>query len=77
MNGKSIKPVRRHYEYRVKVKDKKEEMTEYLKFSDNLTPEKLDPGFRIETTAHGNDNGYYFVIKAYTTLDYADQDIVF
>jgi hypothetical protein len=70
MNSTIVKPVRRYYEYRVKVKDKKEELTEYLKFSDSLDKNKLDPGFRIEHTKHGDDTGYYFVVKCYTTLDY-------
>lgn len=72
-----VKPVRRYYEYRVRVTDRKEEMVEYLKFSDSLSEEKLDPGFRIERTKQGNLEGYYFVVKTYTVLDYADQPVDF
>lgn len=66
----TVNPIRKYYEYRVKVKDKKEEMTEYLKFTDSLDESKLDPNFKIERSKHGNDNGYYFVVKCYTELEY-------
>ncbi len=72
VDGTVNKPVRRYYQYRTKVNNKKEEMTEYMKFSDSLDETKLDPGFSIERTTHGNVNGYYFVIKSYTLLDYED-----
>lgn len=67
---KTNKPIRKRYEYREKVIDKKGEMTEYLKFSDSLTPKMLDPAFKIEYTQHGKDNGYYIVAKCYTELIY-------
>jgi hypothetical protein len=73
MNSTIVKPVRRYYEHRVKVKDKKEEFAEYIKFSDGLTKDKLDPAFRVEHTKHGDETGYYFVVKCYTTLDYGKE----
>lgn len=72
VNGSVNKPIRRKYEYRTKVTNKKEEFTEYMKFSDSLDDSKLDPGFSIDRTVHGNANGYYFVVKSYTLLDYED-----
>ena len=67
---KLAKPVRRRYKYRVRVTNKKEEMAEYLKFTDSLTDDKLDPAFTIERSKHGDANNYYFVVKCYTILDY-------
>jgi len=67
---KTVRPIRKRYEYRVRVADKKEEMTEYLKFSDSLTKDRLDPEFRLEYTRHGNEHGYYYVIKCWSTLEY-------
>lgn len=63
-------PVRRFYEYRIKVHSKKEEMTEYIRFTDSLDESRVDPSWRIEQTIHGKANGYYFIVKNYTTLEY-------
>jgi len=67
---KTISPVRMQYSIREKVKSKKDELTEYLKFSDSLDDSKLDPAFNIERTTHGSQNGYYFVVKSWTELVY-------
>jgi hypothetical protein len=68
---KVVTPVRHRYEMRVKVRNSKDELTEYLKFSDSLDggKTKLDPGFRIEYTRQGNADGYYFVVKCWTVLE--------
>lgn len=70
VDGQTIKPIRKHYEYRERVKDKKEEMTEYLRFSSSLDDTKLDPIFKLEHTKHGKENGYYYVVKCWTVTEY-------
>ncbi len=72
VNFKTNYPVRKRYERKVRVKDKKEEMTEYLKFSDSLDGTKKDPSFRIESSKHGEENGYYYIVKCWTELVYED-----
>jgi len=69
-DGKTVNPIRIHTSEREKVKNKKDELTEYLKFSDSLTPDKLDPRFEIERTKQGEANGFYYVVKSYTVLKY-------
>ncbi len=66
---KTMKPIRKYFEYRERVKDKKEETVEYIKFSD-MVADKLDAAFRIEHTKDGDDKGYYYVVKCYTELSY-------
>lgn len=68
-NGLEVKPTHRRVEMRVKVTDKTQELQEYLKFSDSLTSDKLDPVFRIEYGKDRSDPSYY-VVKCWTTLLY-------
>lgn len=70
LNGEVKRPIKKHYEIRVRVTNQKEEQQEYLEFSDdvNRDPSKLDPYFRLEKSALGKQNGYYYVIKCYTVL---------
>lgn len=64
-------PIRHRFEKRVKVTNAKDEMTEYLRFSDMLDDgkTKLDPEFRIEYTAQGKVKGFYYVVKCWTELE--------
>lgn len=68
---KVVSPVRHRYEMRIRVRNSKDEMTEYLKFSDSLDggKTKLDPVFRIEYSRQGDLAGYYFVVKCWTELE--------
>lgn len=61
-------PIRKEYQIRIKVKDKKQELEEYLRFSDE-TKDKIDPQFKIEHSAIGNQQGFYYVVKVYTVLE--------
>jgi hypothetical protein len=72
VNNEVKKPIRQHYEWKTRVHNQIEEHQAYLSFSDELAHDKtmLDPSFRIEKTKIGNDNGYYYVIRAYTQLEY-------
>lgn len=65
-------PQRVRYEFRTRVKNDKEEQQEYLKFSTEVAFDlkMLDPVFRIERSKRNLENGYYYVVKAYTTLEY-------
>lgn len=67
---KSVKPVRKHYAIRQRVWSKKEEMTEYLKFTESMDDKKLDPSFSIERSKEGDAKGYYYVVKQYTIVEY-------
>lgn len=71
VDHKTVNPVRKRYEIRQRVADKKEEMTEYLKFSDSLDGTKLDPEFRLEFPSVPGT--YYYVVKCYTELEYNDR----
>lgn len=65
-------PVKIRYRIKRKVSNQTEEHEAYLKFSDEHQKDKtmLDPGWDIEHTRHGDENGYYYVIKSYTRLSY-------
>jgi hypothetical protein len=67
---KPVKPTRKYSEIRERVKNKKEEMTEYLKFTESMDEKKLDPSFRIERTREGDAKGYYYIVKAWTEVQY-------
>lgn len=60
-------PKFRHYEYRVRVKDAREEMTEYLRFCEEKVGKK-NTDFRTEETQQGKAEGWYYVIKAWTEV---------
>ncbi len=59
--------IRRHYEMRVRVHSEKEELAEYLRFRDQ-TRAMTKVEFRIEHTAIGNEQGFYYVIKCWTDV---------
>jgi hypothetical protein len=67
---KEVKPTRKYFEIREKVTDKKQEMTEFLKFSESMDDKKLDPAFKLERTRDGDEKGYYYVIKCWTEVIY-------
>lgn len=56
---------KQRFEIRVKVHDDKEELSEYLQFRTD-TKDMANAEFRIEHTAIGNKQGFYYVIKCYT-----------
>lgn len=64
-NGVPRLPKYRHVEYRIRVRDSKEEMTEFLKFSDEKVG-KLKSNFFTETTPQGEADGWYYVVKCWT-----------
>lgn len=70
--GKVSKPIRHRYKIKVKVHSQKDEHEAYVRFSDDLKqdPTMLEPSFEIEHTKLGKANGYYFVVKCYTKLEY-------
>ncbi len=59
-------PIRKYFAIREKVTSKKDELSEYLKFSDSLDDTKLDPEFKIDRPR--NVTGYYYVVKCWTEL---------
>lgn len=72
-NGRPKMPVRRHYKIRERVYSHKEEQEKYLEFSTELanSPMMLDPVWHPkERSKDGDANGYYYVVKGYTLLEY-------
>lgn len=71
--GKPKLPVRRHYKIRERVYSQKEEHAKYLEFSQELAANQsmLDPVWHPrERSKDGDVNGYYYVVKGYTLLEY-------
>lgn len=60
-------PRYKHFEYRVRVYNPQDEMAEFLKFCDEKMG-KLKSNFHTETTKDGKDQGWYYVIKAWTEV---------
>lgn len=72
-NGKPKLPVRRHYKIRERVHSLAEEQAKYLEFSEELAGNTLmlDPiWLPKERSKDGDANGYYYVVKGYTLLEY-------
>lgn len=67
-----IKPVRKSYEIKLRVRNQEEEHRAYIDFSDELQRDKtmLDPCFKLEFTKLGRENGFYYVVKCFTQLQY-------
>lgn len=64
--------IRRRYERRLLVHNKKDEITEYLKFTDAVDKyrfELKDVAFKIEYGKDARTNGDYYVIECWTQLD--------
>jgi hypothetical protein len=72
VNGQVNRPVRKYFEIKTRVRDQKEEHATYIAFSDSIRNDnsKLDPDFRIEKSALGNEKGFYYVVSCYTQLEY-------
>lgn len=68
----TVKPSRRKFAIRKKVTSQAQEFEEYYAFSDELAKDKskLEPAFRIERSKVGDDNGFYYVVRCYTQLEY-------
>lgn len=65
-------PVRRYYEMRKRVASEKDEFEEYAEFSLDIRNDKsmIEPAFRIERSKVGDLEGYYYVVRCYTRLEY-------
>lgn len=70
--GQPKSPKRRKITARVRVFGRDAEREKYLEFSKELedNPTWLDPNWSIERSLDGEKNGYYYVIKCYTLLEY-------
>lgn len=66
-NGSPRFPRWRHVEYRVRVTDAKQEMTEYLRFCDEKTG-KSSSVWCTETNDLGNREGWYYCVKKFTEV---------
>lgn len=74
VDGTAVAPKRVRYEERVRVKNAREEQEEYLRFSDFIHRHPhsnlLTPEFRIEYSRSGQKDGYYYVVKCWSCLEY-------
>lgn len=71
VDGMVNSPISQTIEERVKVADLKEEMEEYVKFSNFIHQEGkniIRPMFKIENSRNSRKNGYYYIVKCYTKL---------
>lgn len=58
-------PQYKHYEYRIRVRDPKEEMTEYLRFCEEKAG-MVQTNFHTETSKLGDEEGWYYAVKSWT-----------
>lgn len=68
-DGKVMHPVKVRKRIRIKVKNAQQELEEYLRFSDEVKEagaKWTDIAFGIERTRHGDQNGFYYIVKCYT-----------
>lgn len=74
VNGAAVTPRRARYEERVRVHNAREEQEEYLRFSDFVhshpNADLLSPEFRIEFSKQGQKEGYYYIVKCWSCLEY-------
>ena len=66
-DGQAMKPIRKRYEYRVKVYTKQDELAEFLKYQDD-TEGKMDPEFRREYSSLGKKEGFHYIVKCWSEL---------
>lgn len=59
--------VKTRFEIRVRVKDEKAVLTEFIKFRME-TEHMTKAEFRIEHTAIGNKDGFFYVVKCWTEV---------
>ena len=57
--------VKIRHEERIRVKDAKQELAQFMKFRDEHA-DKLDLCFKIDRTPNGKANGFYYVILCWT-----------
>lgn len=71
-DGEPKMPQRVRYEFRSRVKNERQEQQEYLDFSNEVSSNlmMLDPIFKLERTKRTLENGYYYIVRCYTTLEY-------
>ena len=74
VNGAVVSPKRVRYEERIRVHNAKAEQEEYLRFSDFVhnhpNADLLSPEFRIEYSKLGQKDGYYYIVKCWSCLEY-------
>ena len=59
--------VKTRFEIRIKVQSEKDVLTEFLKFRAE-TKDMTKAEFRIEHTAIGNKDGYFYIVKCWTEI---------
>jgi len=71
-DGKQSRPVRHRYRIKRKVTSHLEEEEVFKEFMRERLTDKtiLDPAIEFEYSPKGVKEGYYFVIKCYTKLEY-------
>lgn len=72
-DGKVKMPVRHKFTFRIRVHSDAEAKQKYDEFALKLTesPEILNPSWLPkERSKDGDANGYYYVVKSYTVLEY-------
>jgi hypothetical protein len=69
-NKEYVKPIRKHYEWRERVKTKHEELAQVIKFYKDMQPHHKDVAIRIETSKTGQEKGYWDVVFCYTIVEY-------
>ena len=76
VEGVAVTPKRVRYEERIRVRNAKEEQEEFLRFSDFVhsspNADLLSPEFRIEYSKQGQKEGYYYIVKCWSCLEYDD-----
>lgn len=72
-NNKLKRPIRHKFSMRVRVFSHDEALEKYGEFGKELAerPEMLDPTWQPkERSKDGDENGYFYVVKGYTILEY-------
>lgn len=59
--------VKTRFEIRVRVENEKDVLTEFIRFR-NETQHMTKAEFRIEHTAIGNKDGFFYVVKCWTEV---------
>lgn len=64
-NGEQLNATIKTWNIKVRVNNSTEEMAEYLKFRDR-TKSSIDPTFKIEQSARGNEKGFWYVVMSWS-----------
>lgn len=74
--GEPVKPIKRRIKQRIRVTTEREENEHYIRWSRLVAEDSqkkvrtmLDPEFRIEHTALGDQKGYYYVVICHTRIE--------